>query len=267
MPRKHVMPLSPSKEVLLQIAYYTDLLVKACASGEKPYGPGVLDGGPVEYFSRLNNYGCVQDRGDSTLLMFAGSNDPLDYIADVLAFPVSPILPGIPGKVHAGFEISWRMLRRKCLRLLGSDRSKPITIFGHSLGAAISVICAGDLSSMGYAVKHVCLLGCPRVGDEQYTTWSAGAYPSLRIVNGYDVVAALPPEWLLGYRHVGDAMYMLDGHTKLSSTYRLSPFPYVYRGVGDHGLDNKYIPGVRACADEALSEFSRGRLFRTPGTK
>jgi hypothetical protein len=76
---------------------------------------------------------------------------------------------------------------------------------GHSLGGALSTLCALDLAKRGYTVKLI-TWASPRVGDAQFVSCVQKAVERQRLqiarfVNGHDPVPYLPPE-KLGFKHV-----------------------------------------------------------------
>ena len=75
------------------------------------------------------------------------------------------------GKVHRGFIDAYRQLKSPLMAKIKEHRShnQPIWLTGHSLGGAIAVIAAMDLSEKKLNVKGVYTFGQPRVGDAEFT--------------------------------------------------------------------------------------------------
>ena len=244
------MPIQPEQQELRKLYSYTLSIADFDSKVPVSDGTGTLNGYPVTYYSSDYCYACLQDRGTDYLLMFAGSHNIPDYLLDLLAFPAPATMDGIPGEVHSGFLDAWGFLQCRTLQLLGyPNAAKPITIIGHSLGSAIGTLCSGYLVNQGYKVEKAYLLGSPRVGDIVFATWAASAFSSLRVVNNYDVVPTVPCQRLMGYHHIGDAMYIRSGKVATSLAYRYNPVPYVYRGITDHFLPESYLPQVQACPE------------------
>lgn len=110
------------------------------------------------------------------------------------------------GRVHRGFKREvddfWPRLERA---LVSNERSLWFT--GHSLGGAMTAICAGrcELSHIDSSPAGVYTFGAPRVGTKRYVNHVRLNY--YRWVNNNDIVPRVPPAWL-GYRHGGAEMYL-----------------------------------------------------------
>ncbi|MEQ8846447.1 lipase family protein [Botrimarina sp.] len=110
------------------------------------------------------------------------------------------------GRVHRGFKREvddlWPRLEKA---LVSNERTLWFT--GHSLGGAMTAICAGRcrLSHIRSNPEEVCTFGAPRVGDKRYVNHVNLRY--FRWVNNNDVVTRVPPPWL-GYRHAGTEIYL-----------------------------------------------------------
>lgn len=80
--------------------------------------------------------------------------------------------------------------------------SYEIWVTGHSLGAAMSIMCAAELAQEGYTNVKVYNYGLPRVGDENFSSFYTSLVPdTYRLVNGHDIVPHLPLE-AMGFHHV-----------------------------------------------------------------
>lgn len=108
-------------------------------------------------------------------------------------------------RVHAGFLKAYKSerIRGKIQRCI-TDQIKQVRITGHSLGAAMAVLCAIDLQyHFPDRDYEVTLFGCPRVGNRAFQkSYNKRVYKTLRVENGNDIVTKVPPVWM-GYRHVG----------------------------------------------------------------
>ena len=82
-------------------------------------------------------------------------------------------------------------------------------IFGHSLGGALAIICALDLSMMNLPIAGVYTFGQPRVGDAAFAAHYNNELRDLtfRVVNQNDIVPRTPGV-LMGYRHCGNEVFM-----------------------------------------------------------
>ena len=115
-------------------------------------------------------------------------------------------------RVHSGFLKEYKSVRDKIHTRIPGETCK-ITVTGHSLGAALAVLCAVDLQyNFKNADIEVYLFGCPRVGNKAFVrSYNKRVFKTLRVTNGNDIVTKLPPK-IFGYRHAG-----INIHTGLLS--------------------------------------------------
>jgi triacylglycerol lipase len=113
---------------------------------------------------------------------------------------------GTLGNVHSGFnrEVDdlWPLLED----MLSTNR-QPIWFCGHSLGGAMSTICAYrcKLSSICQSPQELHTFGSPRVGCRKYVRHAEVIH--YRWVHNNDIVTRVPPLWM-GYRHCGNEIYL-----------------------------------------------------------
>lgn len=110
------------------------------------------------------------------------------------------------GRVHRGFKREVNDLWPRLEQALVSNE-RVLWFAGHSLGGAMTAICAGRcyLSHIKSAPEAVFTYGSPRVGDKRYVNHVQLAY--YRWVNNNDIVTRVPPSFL-GYRHAGHEIYL-----------------------------------------------------------
>lgn len=110
------------------------------------------------------------------------------------------------GRVHRGFKREVDDLWPRLEQALVSNE-RILWFAGHSLGGAMTAICAGRcyLSHIKSAPEAVFTYGSPRVGNKRYVNHVKLAY--YRWVNNNDIVPRVPPRWL-GYRHAGSEIYL-----------------------------------------------------------
>lgn len=108
-------------------------------------------------------------------------------------------------RVHSGFLAAYKdpHVRGRIHRFITSD-IHTVHIMGHSLGAAMAVLCGVDLEyNFPHRDYEVYLFGCPRVGNKAFqTSYNRRVFKTLRVENGNDIVTKIPL-WIMGYRHVG----------------------------------------------------------------
>jgi triacylglycerol lipase len=137
--------------------------------------------GRVDGASRMHIYGAPS--GD--VHVFRGSDD-LESWAHDFNIAVENV-PGL-GLIHAGFWTAWQAIREQCLAL-----PMPSAIAGHSLGAALAIICAAEWAMQGHIVP-VYAFEPPRLcGDStlfhRFLAWDNFCYATR---NGHDLVTQVP---------------------------------------------------------------------------
>jgi hypothetical protein len=162
----------------------------------------------------LSTYALVGEYEGGCLLLVRGSKDVMNYLVDFEFALTNPYGPDCPDcKVHSGFYEAWKSIRGQVQTHLEKLEcsSKKLTITGHSLGAAMSVLAAFDLVG-NYSLNRVYTYGQPRVGT---TPW-ADAFssrlqkvPYFRVVDYKDAVPHLPMKNLFGmdFIHPGPEVY------------------------------------------------------------
>ena len=110
------------------------------------------------------------------------------------------------GRVHRGFKREVDDLWPRLEQALVTNE-KTLWFTGHSLGGAMTAICAGrcKLSHIATTPQAVYTYGAPRVGNKRYVNYVRLEY--YRWVNNNDIVPRVPPR-LFGYRHAGEEIYL-----------------------------------------------------------
>ena len=161
---------------------------------------------------QTDHFGFVaKDESGRVCISIRGTEKPLEWIEDFDALPV----PDRLGIVHQGFLIAWDKLRDSILAgvssaLSGAGTVTRLLITGHSLGAALAVLCAAEFAQ---AQPLMYTFAGPRVGfpdfADKYDTLVPETY---RIVNKWDIVPHLP-SLLEGFKHVGHGVQVDGGST------------------------------------------------------
>ncbi len=150
-------------------------------------------------------FGYVQ--GGRSVLAFRGTTGPAQlFLTDCAALPW-----GIPAR-HFGFLRAWNKLRPQVRAWLANDT--PLVVTGHSLGGAMALIAAHDLSRR-VPVEAVVTFGAPRPGLWMFW-WRYSWRPNgqgkrlgdvtYRYTQGTDMVSRLPPPGF--YHHVGQPRHL-----------------------------------------------------------
>ncbi|KVR89218.1 lipase family protein [Burkholderia vietnamiensis] len=131
----------------------------------------------------------VRQTAGGLVVAFPGT-DNLDCVAaDLDAHPVDVI--GI-GQVHHGFWKAWGAI---AVDVLAAIDGRPVTLVGHSLGAAIAIMAAAAMVVGGNAPAAVYGFETPRVSTNDSVASLLTKVPLSLYKNGNDIVPDLPPDW------------------------------------------------------------------------
>lgn len=161
------------------------------------------------YDKVINGYGYVgyNPVNGTIVISFRGTeaSSLKNWIIDLESAELVPYknLTGL--EVGDGFYTEWNDLMPQVIPAVQSLRQQypnyDIYVTGHSLGAAISVLCALELAEEGYDGVFVYNYGCPRVGNPAWSNYYNQMVPNTyRVINGKDLVPHVPPE-VLGFQH------------------------------------------------------------------
>lgn len=142
--------------------------------------------------------------------------DNMDCVgADLDAVPVDVLGAG---RIHAGFYKAWRAIGDQVMAAIGDQ---PVTLVGHSLGAAIALCAAVSLTLAGKPPVAVYAFEPPRISPDISIRTLLAKVPLKLYKNGLDLVPDVPPGW----NHAG----LITAIGKPSY-----PFP----NLADHSLSN-----------------------------
>ncbi len=122
------------------------------------------------------------------IVVFRGTDDPASMLTDLdIATVAVPQL----GTLHDGFLDAFGEVAPPLIKL------KPQIITGHSLGAALALIYAGELCRAGYAPSAVYAFEPPRLAMDDTLRKLLDAHGVMRFCtrNGLDPVTEVPP-WM-----------------------------------------------------------------------
>lgn len=132
-------------------------------------------------------------------------------------------MPGF-GNVHQGFQQVYDTVQASMKAAVSACGARTKTlVIGHSLGAALTVLCAPDLAinNPSGPAPEVHNFASPRVAGPDDPDILKSTYASrfdatiptcIRIVNRWDIVPHLPPS-VAAYRHVGQGVGVDGGFT------------------------------------------------------
>jgi len=211
-----------------------------------------------------NNQAIVCENATKIVVAFRGTINMDNVVTDVKFYrtPVVQMLPhstslkqlftrfgfDLVPKAHSGFYEAYNCLRADTLRavqaLALARPNKPICCTGHSLGGALAIFAAYDISKM-FEGREVTMynFGGPRVGNNTFRLLYNLAVPdSYRTVNDQDVVPTFPPPiTLLGgmFHHVGKEVRIdSKGNMIIQPTFLEKSFVGGSRRIGPHKMEN-----------------------------
>ncbi len=175
------------------------------------------------------------------LLLYRGTQDPLDYILNAAFFTSPGWVHRLPGWVHKGFLInfglSWRQIRGTLKQM--ADQGKTVTFAAHSLGGVLSQYAAWRAEEDGIAVDRIYAFQAPNAGDETFRDAFENRFAgrSANLIFGEDLTPHIPPT-RESFREFADAtMRVLSGplsaivrqakYAALAERFRLSDSGHV----------------------------------------
>ena len=171
----------------------------------------------------------VRIHDDRVEVAFRGTNDQRKFLTDAEFFRHALYRAGHKvAEVHAGFLLAHEGIIPKLMQFLWSQGADKLPTFvtGHSLGGALAVLAALELSWQKFPVEQVYTFGQPRVGncafanlydtEPVYTQgrgWTTLGEITFRVVYEEDIVARVPhlPGLLDPYRHAGVEVFLPSG--------------------------------------------------------
>jgi triacylglycerol lipase len=121
------------------------------------------------------------------VIAFPGTDNAACLAAD---FDIEPFDVAGVGKVYRGFWDAWSAIS---LPVLAAAAGQPVTLVGHSLGAAIALMCAAYMTVGGNPPAAVYGFEPPRVGIDLGVRTVLAPVPVFLFRNGRDAVPDVPP--------------------------------------------------------------------------
>ncbi|WP_070108611.1 lipase family protein [Burkholderia plantarii] len=131
----------------------------------------------------------VRHTAGGLVVAFPGTDNVASWLADIDVLPVD--VPDV-GLVHRGFWSAWSAIAPAVVAAIGTQ---PVTLVGHSLGAALAICAAAALTSAGQPPAAVYGFEPPRVAAGPRLALLLAAVPVHLFKNGNDVVPDVPPGW------------------------------------------------------------------------
>lgn len=131
----------------------------------------------------------VRQTPGGLVVAFRGSDNRACWEADFDAFPMD--VDGI-GKLHRGIWRAWEAMSKPVLAAIDG---KPVTLVGHSLGGALALMCAIEMTVSGVAPAAVWGFAPPRISPGPEFGALLAAVPMTLYRFGNDIVPVLPVDW------------------------------------------------------------------------
>ena len=129
----------------------------------------------------------IRHTDDGLCVIFPGTDNLACFAAD---FDITPFDVSGVGKVYKGF---WDAYCAISLPIMAVAAGVPVTLVGHSLGAAMALMCAAYMTSGGNPPAAVYGFEPPRVGVDLGIRAVLANVPVHLYRNGNDVVPDVPP--------------------------------------------------------------------------
>jgi len=158
-----------------------------------------------------DTYGYVGSRGKTAEVVFRGTTNVENWIANIDYAHTSPYSNLPTAFVHQGFYDDYKSIKGAVQSALNSvlahNNVTEVYFTGHSLGAALATLAAFDLAPSLRIPSNVYTYGSPRVGNQVFSDAFYKLFPnSIRVTNMDDPVPHLPP-LEFGYHHVAQEVW------------------------------------------------------------
>ncbi len=131
----------------------------------------------------------VRQTAAGLVIAFRGSDDEESWLTD---FDIELVdVPGA-GKVHGGFWRAWKAIE---VGVLAAIDGKPVTLVGHSLGGALALMAAIEMTISGNPPAAVYGFEAPCVSPETSVVELLANVQVKLYRKGLDIVPILPPGW------------------------------------------------------------------------
>jgi hypothetical protein len=198
-------PVAETLALMSEAAYSSPIDAKTCFS-EMGFGPidTVVDGTMIGY---------IVPHHEVTVIVFRGTDasEVSDWLVDLNERTVRTP----HGPMHRGFSKAYEQLKPQINKTLVQNPPKRLWITGHSLGGALALVCAHDLSESGQFIYGVITFGQPMIATEQLAKYLHKQLSRryAHYANDDDIVTRVPPP---PYSHCGSLVWFTKDGIKRS---------------------------------------------------
>lgn len=129
----------------------------------------------------------IRHTADGLCIAFPGTDNLASFAAD---FDIEPFVVAGIGTVYKGFFDAFDAIS---LPVLAASSGQSVTLVGHSLGAAMALMCAAYMTAGGNPPAAVYGFEPPRVGVDAGVVAVLAGVPVSLFRNGNDAVTDVPP--------------------------------------------------------------------------
>ena len=191
------------------LAYKLSVLCKNIYYNKDTFLNGLKNFGftSCEYIEKKNIELFLGYRDNFIIIVFRGTDSVKDWLTNIKITGMKE--HQFLGKVHRGFLSGFELVKEDIDKFVSKyyKETDHIICTGHSLGGALSALCAVEYYISTSKKVYNYTYGCPRFCDrkfaEKYNKMFFGR--SFRHVNQNDVVCQIPAP--IKYRHVGQEIY------------------------------------------------------------
>ncbi|HEX7911819.1 MAG TPA: alpha/beta fold hydrolase [Paraburkholderia sp.] len=131
----------------------------------------------------------VRQTAAGLVIAFRGSDNADSWETD---FDIETVDVAGAGKFHAGFWSAWEAIK---VPVLAAIDGQPVTLVGHSLGAALAIAAALDMTISGNPPAAVFGFEPPRVSPDMSARVALSRVDVRLYRNGLDIVPTVPLDW------------------------------------------------------------------------
>ncbi|MDB4777823.1 lipase family protein [bacterium] len=167
--------------------------------------------------------GYVVANEDVTVIAFRGTDfvEISDWLSNVksssFATEHGQMHRGFYDAYHAGTDDKYSSMRTQIKKILAERQTEHLWITGHSLGGALSLVCAYDLEmNEDLRIDGMITFGQPVLARKDLAKYLDGSFIHryARFANGKDLVTKVAP----GYSYCGSLVHFTDDGIKRSAT-------------------------------------------------
>lgn len=201
-------------QALLPLAKMSDYaydLEPADRSIVEPFGFDKIQKIDSEFHSQV---AYIASGEDVMVIVFRGTDEGEDWLTNAGLYLRQMDL----GRIHSGFSTAYATLRPFILKTIDEKKPKHVWITGHSLGGALALVCAHDLTQFqNLDVSGVFTFGQPMIGDSSFveSLQERVGEKYVHFCNGTDAVPRTPP----GLKHCGCLIWFRNGGVQKSTAY------------------------------------------------